>query len=241
MASGCWFVRKHPFVDIQLETSSKSLRYIDKPPSLLAPSVLLLMPLLLYLNLFDWESQQHYVLLHKQINSVQRNSFFNSPGSRLSCFLCLVQKERRKKEVRGKLWNRLKCHPYSLQFAKSSTLFWLLVGYNHTSHAQIMLNRANLYPSPALQIFKLRNTCQQMYETALASSILHISGWKIQQLLVFCVQFLTWLAPHHTVNYITQAFKFFVVDGSVCFFITAIIFCCFPISIHNVATKGTVC
>ena len=85
-------MRKPLFVDVTIITASKTLQYLDIGQSPQSSSVVLFKPLLLSLNLSDCESYQQYVLLHRQIISVQWNSSFDSPGSRLSCFLCLAQK-----------------------------------------------------------------------------------------------------------------------------------------------------
>ena len=80
-------------------TSSRSLQYLDLGLSPVSSRDRLFKPLLLNLNLFDCESQQQYIMLHRQIIYVQRSSSLSSPGSRLSCFLCLAQQLRGKKFV----------------------------------------------------------------------------------------------------------------------------------------------
>ena len=54
-------------------------------------------------------------------------------------------------EGKFSLLSWLKIHTYNLNFAESFNLFSLLVGYNQTSRARIMLDRASPYTSVAVR------------------------------------------------------------------------------------------
>ena len=139
---GC-LVRKPLFVDVKLATFSKTLRPwdLDMGPSLQFSSVILLKRLLLNLNLNDCESWQHKLLLHRQITSVQRNSYLIRPGSGLSCSSCLGQQVQGKKFLIDLLENSSVQSPLRKEFQFLS----LLVGYKHTNRARMMLDRASLH------------------------------------------------------------------------------------------------
>ena len=135
-------------------------------------------------------------MLHRQIISVQRKSSLNRSSSRLMLLLCLAQQVGWKNFVDELVENST----VNSRLRNDFHFFSLLVGYKHTNRAGIMLDRASLFPSPALQNLWRLNTCQGNYNTALAFSILHVGVYKNQQLSVLCVQFLTWQAPPHTID-----------------------------------------
>ena len=95
-----WFtVLNSLFVDVKLIASSTTLLYFDMGPSPESSGTCLFNLLLLKLNLSDLLSLQQFVLLHKQSISVHLNTSLKSPGSRLSCFLWILQHVRGKKLV----------------------------------------------------------------------------------------------------------------------------------------------
>ena len=94
MATACCIEQEPSFFHVILIIFSKTLQYLDMRPSTQSSSVLLFKSLLVSLNLFDWVSIQHYVLLHRQIISVQLSSSLNRPNSCLLRFFSLVQQVR---------------------------------------------------------------------------------------------------------------------------------------------------
>ena len=135
--------------------------------------------------------------VHREIISVQRNSCLNKPGSRLPCFF---HASCSKYERRNLLLHWLKNHPHSLRFARNPISLSLRNGDNHTSIGRLMLDRAHLYPSPALQTLQQRNIYQKKMYKSCSIQKLADCRIKIQQFLVLCVQFKTWQAPPHTID-----------------------------------------
>ena len=88
--TACCIERKTVFVDVTILNPSKTLRFLDMSPSPLSSSVLLF-KLLLLIEFIWLRVVTQNILLHRQTFSVQQIPSSSRPGSRLSCFLCLVQ------------------------------------------------------------------------------------------------------------------------------------------------------
>ena len=166
-------------------------------PSPLCCKTHFLRSLRLNLNLIEVTPNQQYVYdtIHKHDISVHLNSSWKSPGSHLSCYLCLAQHVREKK------------------FPSQSAVQLSLQPLNHNSSHSLLISGRKRYSSSFsararwkefVSISKFSNMfrSQNLVKNPKVSTfgVLHMAEGKTRQGLVFGVQSVLWRVQRHIMH-----------------------------------------
>ena len=184
------------FVDVILFFPSRTRRYLSKGPSPLSFTTLFCRSLLLNINVFEATSLQQYVLLQRLNIAVHLNSSFKSPGSLLSCSLCLSRHNRLKKIPDASAVK------LSLQFliAIVPILFSIQVGCNLRVLSRQQQDAAKLCPFPSLRTCAHHKIPWKSCSTVPAFVVFYIEEGRVPQWLALCVQSVFWRVQPHAMN-----------------------------------------